>query len=258
MDRIIPSQDDIFSALTKVFRDTVEASPLGILNALVPIDMGFAPGYPVLTYLVDQEMQEVCEFVNDLNLYAAKEDLTNSQRMRAKILVYCHILETHLPFMVLWNLLQILSRQPCTWKFYIITKKGNRQICILPREKIAAISGLSENLFQPIGKVMKGLWQPDLRNSFTHSQYIIESDNILITNQLSPISRREKKPINPITHYSFDEIEQLYLAANQFFTTFISSYKSVIGPFKDGRQHRIDTGFIEWNPRGRWIWGKTK
>jgi len=229
----LPSGDEIQKAVFELFDRVKKSCPENLLSALVPIDTSFEPGYKLIDYLRDYEMQEVCNFLNDFKLILEKID-NNKQEMRIKIMIYCHIMEADLPFIILWNLLRVLNGQQCEAEFRMINKKGEKVICEYPDQKIAEIEKLSRQLKLAIGEFIRKFWRGDIRNAFSHSQYFLSDNFFTITRDLLLIPR---KSLNKRAVYSYQDIDKLYSCAVSFLSTFIDVYKRYISPYKDGNAY---------------------
>lgn len=248
----LPEDEEILWAVIKPFEAVKQFFPSHLLSALVPTEK--SEGYTHINYIVDNELQETCNFVNDFNTLLNMADDTHRQ-IRIKLLVYCHIMESDYPFIVLWNLLRILDGQPCKWTFTRITNKGDEEICRYTEQKINELERLSSNLGLPTGTVLSNFWDNDMRNTFSHSQYILDGNRYFSTRTLSPFSRASNKQLfSSDIDYPFAHINELYSKATGFLRTFVEVYKHYIMPFKDGENHHLQDGIITWDRRGRWVW----
>ncbi len=247
----LPSETEIQAAVFELFDKVVHSCPERLLSALVPIDASLEPGNKLISYIRDYEMQEVCDFLNDFKSMLKKID-NRKQEMRIKIMIYCHIMEADLPFIILWNLLRVLNGQQSEAEFMMITEKGKKVVCEYPDQKIAEIEKLSRQLKLTIGDLIRKFWQKDIRNAFSHSQYFLGDNFFTITRELSTISR---KSLDKRAVYSYQNIDKLYFCANNFLSAFIDTYKCYIDPYKDGNAYRIQVGSIRWDMRlHRWVW----
>jgi hypothetical protein len=239
----LPSGDEIQKAVFELFDSVKESHPEDLLSALVPIDTSFEPGNKLINYLRDYEMQEVCDFLDGFKSIL-EENENNERAMRIKIMIYCHIMEADLPFVILWNLLRMLDGQQCQAEFVMINKKGEKVICEYPGQKIAEIQKLSARLKLRIGESFKKFWERDIRNAFSHSQYFLSDNTFTITTGLLQIPRQSEKKR---AVYSYQDINKLYARAINFFYTFINTYKCYVRPYKDGNAYRIQLGSIRWD-----------
>jgi len=247
-----PSDEEIRLAVAEVFDHVRFGHTANLLNALVVVDKAMHQGYSIINYVVDYEMQELCDFVNGFHAHLKQTD-DRFQQARIKALIYCHVMEADLPLTVLWNLLRILDGEACDWTFQRITNNDYKQVCQYPREKVAELRRLSEKLDVQIGIVLDRLWQGDLRNAFSHSQYCWMGDILTATSSLSPLSRKDgRKKGNP--SFTFDDIECLYQGANKLLYYFAEAYRIAIAPFRDGNAHPVDSGWIVWDSKAGWLW----
>lgn len=247
-----PSNEQILFAVSEIF-DRVRFGHTGnLLNALVVVDKTMHEGCSVINYVVDYEMQELCDFVNEFKAHL-KHTENRFHQARIKVLIYCHILEADLPLTIFWNLLRVVKGETCDWTFRRITKNGDKQVCQYPREKVDELRSLSEQLDMKIGTVVDRLWQGRLRNAFNHSQYCWMGDTLTATSSLSPLSRKNVgKKGNPT--FTFDDIELLYQGAIKLLYYFTEAYRIAIAPFKDGNAHAVDSGWIIWDSEAGWLW----
>jgi len=248
----IPSNDEIYMAVTELFDRVRFDHADKLLNALVVVDKGMFHGNNIINYVVDYEMQELCDFMNSFTAHLKQTD-NHFQQARIRTLLYCHIMEADLPLTVIWNLLRILEGGNSDWTFHRITKNGKKEVCRYPREKIAELSRLSKKLGMQIGTVLDRLWQVDLRNAFSHSQYCWMGEVLTATGSLSPLSRKNGgKRGNP--SFTFDDIERLYEGTSKLLYYFTKAYRITIDPFKDGNAYAVDSGSIVWDSQAGWLW----
>ena len=147
-----PSNEEILFAVSEVFDRVRFGHSANLLNALVVVDKTMHQGHRVINYVVDYEMQELCDFTNEFKAHL-KQTEDRFHQARIKVLIYCHIMEADLPLTVFWNLLRILKGDACDWTFHRITKSGDKQVCQYPSEKVDELRQLSERLDMQIGRV---------------------------------------------------------------------------------------------------------
>lgn len=234
----IPPDEEIRLAVAEVFDRVRFDHTSKLLNALVVVDKSMFRGHSMINYVVDYEMQELCHFVNGFNAHLKQTD-DRFQQSRIRALIYCHIMEADLPLTVIWNLLRILNGEDCDWTFCRITNGKKKQICEYPRQKIVELSRLSKKLDVRIGTVLDRLWQVDLRNAFSHSQYCWMGEMLTATSSLSPLSRKKERERNNPS-FTAEDIELLYRGASKLLYYFVEAYRLTIEPFKDGNAHSVD------------------
>ncbi len=261
----IPNKNEVQLAVIELFDKVNKHEKEWLLSGLVPIDRKLSQGFNVITYVVEYEMQELCDFLNQFNAF--KDNCKNEQEvLRVKILNYCHIMEADFAYLVIWNLLRILNKQKSMWTFYncdengdpIKNKKDGYSVLRFPLEKINAIKIIADKIDLGIGNILLKLWKSELRNSFSHSQYYWMGNTFVTSKGLSPFSRRDSDLSNHYT-ISEDQIEELYSCVQGYLHIFIDLYKVIIKQFKDGKPHKIHDGFIYWESKlSEWRWHNEK
>jgi len=199
METKLPSEEEIKLSIAELFDKVYLKESEWLLSALVPIDTKLIKFRKVITYVIEDEARELCDFLNGFNeLSSMTENIYKKKRI--KILNYCHIMEADLPYTVIWNLLRILSKQKCLWTFYACDENGNpkedknKRLPVLrySLEKINAIKKLANQHSLTIGDILSNIWQSDLRNSFSHSQYFWMGNTFRVSNTISPLSRKDE------------------------------------------------------------------
>lgn len=261
MELDLPSENEIGLAVAEVFDTVFQKENEWLLSSLVPIDRGLSPGYKIITYVVEDEMYELCEFLNGFN--ALRKHISDEHdQMRIKILTYCHIMEADFPYTVLWNMLRVLNKQNCIWTFYNSDEDGtikpdkNGELTVLrfTTEKLIAINKLASKLNLKIGEILLKIWQSELRNAFSHSQYFWMEKTFRVSNSISPLSRRDSD-LKKDYYYNFSQIEKLSKCASIYLYDFIELYKHAILKYQDGLPHRIHDGIIYWDVKRKdWLW----
>jgi len=245
----LPEDEEITLAIAKLFEVVKRCAPNKLLSALLPTETH--DGYVHINFVPDYEIQETCEFVNDFISLLDKVDNVKAQ-MRIKVSIYCHIMESDYPYVVLWNLLRLLHQLPCQWT--ITNQVG--QVREYPHQKIAELTRLDTELELSTGEVIGKLWDNHLRNMFNHSQYELVGNSFNGTRNTSPFSRKEKKTFADIdNYYSFEYIDALAGKACHFLSSFVDIYKHYMASFKDGQPHQVQDGVVIWDSeRGNWTW----
>ncbi|MEZ4705830.1 MAG: hypothetical protein R3A44_01410 [Caldilineaceae bacterium] len=167
-------------------------------------------------------------------------------------------MESDFPYMVFWNLLRILNNLPCKWTFTRTTGKGEEELCQLTRQKIDEIKKLSDEFGLQVGSVLKQLWNKDLRNTFSHSQYTLSDGKYSGTRTHSPFSRKRNKTLTDSDiDLEFDYIEELVHKSTGLFGAFLDTYKHYVAPYKDGSEFQVQDGTVVWDSGlKRWVWPK--
>ncbi len=245
-----PSKDEILISVGELFDSVYNRYPEKLLSALIPVDKTMYPGLLLINEVVNEEMREICHFVNEFNDYL-KNTQEHDQQIRLKILIYCRIMEADLPMTIFLDMFHLLIEEPCNWTF----RNSSNTVCPYPTGKINELKRFSRVLNLKIGEVLDRLWIGELRNAFSHSQYILGPDFLLPSGSLSPLSRRDEQDKKNFSAIIFEEIDKLYDGANVLLKNFVTAFDYAIKPYMDGKEHSIEAGYVKWE-RGRWIWSQ--
>jgi len=185
----IPTESEICDAVAELFERAMRNGGTGLLSALIPVDTTMHEGHQVLSYVFDYEMAELCNFVKYFDGLIEREAHVSS-RGRMQVLVYCHIFEADYPLTTIWNLHRLLEGREISWTFSRMTRKGETEVLKYPKDRVSELERLSNNLGIVLGSMLASLWQNDLRNAFSHSQYFWTGDILSCTGRLSPNIRK--------------------------------------------------------------------
>ncbi|MBK7378585.1 MAG: hypothetical protein IPJ03_06215 [Ignavibacteriales bacterium] len=259
MELILPTEEEIKLSIAELFDKVFQNEKGWLLSALVPIDLKLTNVGKVITFVIEDEMRELCNFLNSFNEQKKNTD-DIFQKKRIQILIYCHIMEADFPYTVIWNLLRVLNKQKCLWTFYACDENGepkkdkNNKFPVLrySLEKINAIKKLSNIHSLTIGDTLSKIWQSNIRNAFSHSQYFWIGNTFRVSNTISPLSRRDED-IDKTIFYTEEQINKLYDIASVYLLTFIEAYKFAVNTYKDGKPYKVHDGVIKWT-KYNWRW----
>jgi hypothetical protein len=173
----VPSEAEIQVAFNELFSSTKIQNATLLAKALLPED-------PALNEMVgarlvstpqlfpQKEMQLFCKQLWDI----FKNTRDNGLKIRIALCIYCHIMESDFMFICIWNLLRISHGLDPTWAMEFQTKKRGIKTCEYPQEKIQEIKRLSNQFVKlkfSIGIVLERIWNSEVRNSFSHSNYAL-------------------------------------------------------------------------------------
>jgi len=240
-----PSSEEIKTAISEVFSESIGRDPEHLLGSFVP--HYFEP-MRWICVVPEYEVQELCDFVN---LYKTLDNVAqgSAQAMtRFRLPIYCHIMEADFLPTVLWNLLGAIEGEAPRWPMTRTTRKGITEECVYPTQKFDELIERCGRVRLGLGDVLRELWVPHLRNAFSHSQYLVNTDgSVTRTRELATIGS-----VSTPTRYSEGEIDALYSGALQYLGSFLNHFKATIAQFKDDTPHRIPTGPIQWDPERGW------
>jgi len=232
---VAPTRDEVREAMREVFDVAVKCERKALWNALYPsdpaLDCNPKPGFKMINRFVTYEYHELAHCVFQL-----KEILENTQDdiscTRFMLAIYCHIMEADFPLAVIWNLLRAIDGQREKWTF----QNDSNRVCEFTWQKIRTIKRLSDRLDMRIGVVLDRLWYRDIRNAFSHSQYFIDADYVVLTKGLSPISRRKENEFQEAEENpSLADVHALYTAVDTYFTSFFEEYDMAQERFREAQ-----------------------
>ena len=228
----IPSKSQIEESIVELFEKAKMLDRIILWRAVIPIDPALdkfaSEGKRAISYIPLYEWQELKLFVWGFEslLRNAKDD--NDLQARMMMIVYCHLFEADFPFAVIWNVLRALKGLPESWIFTRERKNGNLDVCEYPSQKIPEIQKLSNDLSLKIGDIIHFLWNSNLRNNFSHSQYSISGDTILYTKDISPISRKPSEGMpSGKGELKKQDLKKHYMGACALIDVFDREYKHI-------------------------------
>ncbi|MEW6338816.1 MAG: hypothetical protein AB1625_15630 [Acidobacteriota bacterium] len=229
MTRTVPTDTEIRQAVADLFVATATLDRIARWNAVVPSDPGISArqGQKHVTYVPSYEARELVDFVLDIDEIIEAVGAESPRVMRILLVGYCHIMESELSPTLIWNQLRLLKGLDPSWRFTRTTQKGKVLLCKYPGEKFAEISTLAGNVGQSIGDIVQGLWDRRLRNAFSHSRYWLASSRVILSGDLSPISR-EGNPGSAAGSYSLPELREYYRGSRTFLLEVASAHGAVL------------------------------
>lgn len=188
-----------------------------------------------IPYIQEMEFDEVLKATNlfmriinglDLN----KDKISRENSVRIKLFTYCHLVEVDFYYNIIGNLLRILANGSYIENLFLdktLEKKKNilRKLC-----KECRGSGTDIHLDGIYERICNDNYL-NLRNAFLHSRYILDYPDVVLTKHIST----KKK-----CHYSFDEINTLFVNIITFVKTFVETCKEVIRPYQQKELIHID------------------
>ena len=117
------------------------------------------------------------------------EDIDAKNLTRTRVLLYCHIFEVDLIYLVIRNLINTINGNDYSHQFKFVNKKNETVIVEHPVQKIELISRDSKNLELKIHTIFDKVYFHQIRNAFSHSQYSLSPDaDFSISKYVSPSS----------------------------------------------------------------------
>lgn len=224
------TEQEIIESIDEIFRVCARLNRKAFWNVIVPTDAELGQGLPseqkAVTYIPSFELFELESFIALIDSLLGSPSLPEKDKIRLMLVGYCRMMESDLPFAIVWNLLRAASGNPESWRFTRVSKTGDTLTCEYPREKIKEICHLSDKLSMKIGGVLAEIWDPYLRNSISHAQYFLTDDRYLPSGGLSPISRKQGGGLTiKGRSMTFDELRALYGLARTFVMRVVRSWR---------------------------------
>lgn len=213
--------------------------------------------YNMLSYVLDEEFQEVTEFISSFGVLLESEDIDIKIKTRVRVLLYCHIIEVDLIYTLIFNLLKTIARENYSANILHVSKKNEIINLHYPAEKIDLISRYSKKYGLELHKLYHNIFYKQIRNAFSHSQYSLSPDGgFNISKFISPSSQNLFKQPKFKTFFTFDEISSLFDKSFIYIKSFIETYNRYISKYQDGNIYSTQLGDIVYNTEHGWMFNR--
>ena len=240
------------STFRKLFSEAKEKNEQQFLASFFAIYENY--NIDVLSYVMDYEFQEVLDFVETFHPIRLSDDVDDKIKVRTRLLLYCHIMEVDLIYMILFNMIRTIKNDD--YSTIVNYKSNNGEICeaIYTYKKIELLKKESENLGIPLEPIYDELYINQLRNAIVHSQYFFTDPlkELNISKHLSPSSSSVYQKSNKKSIFKFDEINDIFEKSVVYLQTFIKIYRDFNEPYMDGNPHQTLFGKIRFDSRFAW------
>jgi len=232
MSKDIPSKYEIECSISELFNKAREIDRIALWRATIPTDPVIdkhaeKEGKRAVTYAPWNEWRELKSFIWSFEDLLKKSSDDQALQVRIMMVLYCHVFEADFPLAVIWNLMRVISGQGESWTFIGKDRKGKPLVCEYPSQKVREIKRISDEIGLNLGNVINKLWNDDLRNSFSHSQYFISDYEILFSKNLSPISRKPHDVMPRLATLQIEELKNLYDGVYSLFEVFEREYRNI-------------------------------
>ena len=209
--------------------------------------------YNMLSYIIDFEFQEVLEFFNTYNLIQLADEVDNKTKTRTRILLYCHIIEVDIIYLILFNMLRTIKGNDYSTLITFKNKKGDLQEAVYAYKKIELLNKESADIGIELKPIYNELYFNQIRNAFNHSQYYLDPDgDFLISKYLSPTSSSVFKNSGKKDYFKFDEIKELFDKSEAYLESFIDTYRQFNDRYTDGKPYPTLFGDIYYDRKHGW------
>ncbi len=257
-----------FAVIAELFSHCQDASGDEFPNALIPVDPFYEPGKIALTEFCYREIEELFQFsdkfgklLQALNKQDAwpYEDCIEMQ-VRLMLLVYCHIMEADFPYVVFLNLCRVTNNLEPRWGFFarneddsLKMNKNNHPIPLKTiDDKVFRIGEFSLAKELDFINVLSKLWCNDLRNAFSHSQYVISPTGYLLCSKwLTGVTGKSAESVRCIRNgkvdFKFNDIKSYYDNSCNYFVQFRKTYMDFVKPYMNAERVKLHSGYVRWN-----------
>lgn len=273
----LPSDEDWVRAFDRIFAGSKAMASERFPEALIPYDLEIDPGKRSLTQWSYREMEELREYTDAFSRLARAVDAGGwpkdrpdkvEMSVRLKLSVYCHIMEGSFPYLVLLNLCRVAGHiDPC-WRF--LRRDSNDNVELDKRSRPKIIRNIDEKIRYlhqcpllsqyDVTKLISQIWNSDMRNAFSHSEYCINpAGDIIYTKWLTGAAGMSEETIrskHTVHGEKYHAINEYYKSACSYYTAFLTSFRCAIKPYMEskyvdiwGQKIRYDT----YDEGGRWV-----
>jgi len=260
----------IRAEIIRLFSDSREILRGELVNAFVPFCPFYEPGKRALSIMSYRELEELkyfCDRHNSLirliDQGAWPHDDAKEMATRWRMAVYCHIMESDFPLLVIMNLLRLADDLDPTWAFFCRDKvddsvkldvEGNPKTLEKRHQKFEHLGRYSNAGALP--DLLLRLWNSELRNAYAHSQYAItQSGNVAFskywtgaTGQTAGLVQQHQ------TNIMHGELNTLHAAAVEYFASFFDEFAHCMHQYTQGKPVQTRIGKVRFdNESGNWI-----
>ena len=209
----------------------------------------------VQDYITNYVFQEVLEILNNFKNIQDSNGIEKKIKTRVRMLMYCHIIEAELIYMIIFNMIRTIKELKYSTIIYRKTNKNKTKELEYAYDKIELIKKETSCIDIGFDLLYTELYNNQLRNAFSHSQYFIDKDgDLVISKYISPTTSKISKTSSLKKHYRYKEIEDIFNKAIIYVKSFIEIYKNFLSEFTDGRKHTFLFGNIHFDKSSnRWI-----
>jgi hypothetical protein len=232
-----------------------------------------------MSYITDYEFQEVLDFMNqfkrlqDDRIYANRGFVANflmfmmkllfrikqidevdvKIKTRVRLLLYCHITEVDIIYMILFNMLRTIKGEQYSPIITFKNKNGGVIEAEYPSQKIEQIEKESQAIGIPMKQIYSEFYFNHLRNAFSHSQYFLDQDGgFNLSKNLSPITSAVHKKATKKNYFKAEEIQAIFNKTNLYIESFIRNHMQFLERYMDGGYYQTSFGRIYYSQQYGW------
>ena len=265
------SKQDIEEALLDVFQTAADKCGERFPHAIIPVATGGLGQQSGVVVDFQLQMNEMFDSVINMNRLAnlidrghwpGKTDVEMSVRFRVQS--YCHILEADLPYLLLLNLCRVSVGLPACWSF--LARDRNDKVKRTKKGDVSALQTVASRLDHlethelvhpsKIISMLRELWDNNLRNAFSHSQYLITKQGDLIAFRLMPVPEGQSGAAIVLERLNFSSarIKTLHEGASVYMAALACVYAKFMKPLYDLPEVNLGFARIKWCPEPAFQW----
>lgn len=239
------------SSFDKLFRLAEDKNQTQFFTSFFAI---FRKGkYKHLSYVLDEELQEVFEFFNLYFPIQSSDQVDAKTKTRTRIMLYCHTIEADLIYLVLYNMIMTIKDKEYSTVITFRNKKDETKEVVYAYKKIEIINKECEDTDVKLRLIFDELFKVQIRNAFSHSQYYLSPNGgFAISKYNSPTSSKVLTKAPNQNFFTYEEIHELFKKVNAYLDSFISIYKSYIDKYADGKPYKTLFGEVYFENKHGW------
>lgn len=180
-------------------------------------------------------------------------------KTRVRLLLYCHITEVDIIYMVLFNMLRTIKREQYSSTITFKSKKGRIIEAEYPSQKIEQIEEESQFIGIPLRPIYSEFYFNYLRNAFNHSQYFLDQDGgFNLSKNLSPSTSAIYKKTAQISYFKAETIQAIFNKTILYIKSFIRNHMQFLESYMDGEHHQTNFGRICYNQQHGWSFAQNQ
>lgn len=239
--------------------------------------------HDIMSYITDYEFHETLDLINqfkrlqDDRIYPKQSFAMNflmfmmkllfriksidevdvKIKTRVRLLLYCHIIEVDIIYMILFNMLRTIKGEQysptITFKSKNKCKSGGVIEAEYPSQKIEQIEKESQAIGIPLQPIYSEFYFNHLRNAFSHSQYFLDQDGgFNLSKNLSPATSAVYKKATKNNYFKAEEIQAIFDKIILYIESFIRNHMQFLERYADGGHYQTNFGRIYYSQQYGW------
>lgn len=215
--------------------------------------------YKHLSYVLDEEFQEVLEFFNSFFPIQSSDQVDVKTRTRTRIMLYCHTIEVDLIYLVLYNMIMTIKDKEYSTIITFKDKRDEIREAVYAYKKIEIINKECEDTGIELKLIFDELFKVQIRNAFSHSQYCLSPNGgFAISKYNSPTTSKVLTKSPNQDFFTHGEIHELFKKVDAYLESFINIYKNYENKYADGKPYKTLFGEVYFDNKHGWCFYSNK